>query len=244
VFSFLFHSLLGIRKIKFEMVEDPGYPFSMGIVWYDRSQGYSDMHFGEIKINLTDQTFNVIAEEIKYQINSFLQDCGTPHRFNHNTRYDNAINIVWTNGNGSTDIFELQLLNEFTFGHFKLEGGASSYSSHAQIINKDNYELYILPWAEINGVCDRYNPMPNYDINNLYFHWDISKSDNYVCEIESVVMNSKSGGVLMKKYGVQDIKLFRLNDGPQHCKIWFTNDGINIIPLWFKRLLIEYVMFY
>jgi hypothetical protein len=84
---------LGIRKIKCEMVENPGYRFSMGIVWYDRSQGYSEMHFGHIKINLTDQTFNVITEEIKYQINSFLQDNGTPHRFDTNTRFDNVISI-------------------------------------------------------------------------------------------------------------------------------------------------------
>jgi hypothetical protein len=40
------------------------------------------------------------------------------------------------------------------------------------------------------------------------------------------------------------MKLFRVNEGNQHCKIWFTNDGINIIPMWFKRLLVEYVMFY
>jgi hypothetical protein len=56
--------------------------------------------------------------------------------------------------------------------------------------------------------------------------------------------NSKSGAVLMKEYELHDIKLFRLNDGDQYCKIWFPNNGINIIPLWFKRLLIEYVMFY
>jgi hypothetical protein len=57
------------------------------------------MHFGDIKINLTDQTFNVIAGEIKYQINSFLQDNGTSHRFNTNVRYDNAIGIEWSNNN-------------------------------------------------------------------------------------------------------------------------------------------------
>jgi hypothetical protein len=36
------------------------------------------MHFEEIKINLTGQTFNAIAEEIKFQINSFLQDFSPP----------------------------------------------------------------------------------------------------------------------------------------------------------------------
>jgi hypothetical protein len=74
--------------------------------------------------------------------------------------------------------------------------------------------------------------MPSYDINSLYFHWDIVESDNYVCEIESVVTNSKSGAVLIKEYGVNDMKVFRLNDGAQNCKIWFTNNGTDIIPLW------------
>jgi hypothetical protein len=48
----------------------------------------------------------------------------------------------------------------------------------------------------------------------------------------------------MKEYGMNDVKLFRVNDGNQHCKFWFTNDGMNIIPMWFKRLLIEYAMLY
>ena len=58
--------------------------------------------------------------------------------------------------------------------------------------------------------------MPSYDINSLYFHWDILESDNYVCEIESFTTNSKSGAVLIKEYGVNDMKVFRLNDGAQH----------------------------
>jgi hypothetical protein len=41
---------LVIRKIKCEMVEDPGNPLSMNIFLYDRSQGYSEMHFGKIEI--------------------------------------------------------------------------------------------------------------------------------------------------------------------------------------------------
>jgi hypothetical protein len=81
-------------------------------------------------------------------------------------------------------------------------------------------------------------------MSNVYFHWDITELDTYVCEIESVMTNNKSGVVLMKEYKLTDVKLFRVNDGCQHCQIWFTNDGVNIIPMWFKRLLIEYVMFY
>jgi hypothetical protein len=38
--------------------------------------------------------------------------------------------------------------------------------------------------------------------------------------------------------------MLRLDVRAQYCKIWFTNDGMNIIPLWFKKLLVEYVMFY
>jgi hypothetical protein len=214
----------------------------MDIRWYDRSQDYSEIHFSNIKINFTDQIFNVIAEEIKYQINSFLQDNVTTHRFNTHVRYDNAIGIEWSNVNGSNCIFELKLKNEFTYSHFTLDGGENSINTGAKIINKDNYGVYILPCAEFNGVYDSYNPMPSYDINSLYFHWDIIKFNNYVCEIENI--NNKSGVILMKEYGLNDMKLFRLNDGTQHCKIWFTNYWINIIPIWFKRLLIEYVMFY
>jgi hypothetical protein len=57
--------------------------------------------------------------------------------------------------------------------------------------------------------------MPSYDRNNLYFHWDM-ESYNEVCEIENVMTNNKSGTVLMKEYGVNDLKLFRLNDEDQH----------------------------
>jgi hypothetical protein len=84
--------------------------------------------------------------------------------------------------------------------------------------------------------------MPSYDINHLYFHWDIIEYDNYVCEVENTSDNK--GIIKMKEYGLNDMKLFRLNDGTQHCKIWFTNDGINITPIWYKRLLVEYFMFY
>jgi hypothetical protein len=34
---------LGIRKIKCEISENPGYLFYIEIVWYDRSQGVSEM---------------------------------------------------------------------------------------------------------------------------------------------------------------------------------------------------------
>jgi hypothetical protein len=100
------------------------------------------------------------------------------------------------------------------------------------------------PWGNYSNINNSYQPLDNYDLSNLYFHWDILDNYNYVCEIESIMTNSKSGAILMKEYRINDMKLFRLNDGIQHCKFWFTNDGINITPIWFKRLLIEYIMFY
>jgi hypothetical protein len=68
-------------------------------------------------------------------------------------------------------------------------------------------------------------------LSNIYFHWDVIESYTYVCEIESVSTNNKSGAVCMKEYGLNDVKLFRLNEGNQHCKFWFINDGMNIIPM-------------
>jgi hypothetical protein len=94
---------LDIRKIKCELSDNPGYRFSMGVIWYHRSRDYSEIHFGKIEIGLTDQTFNEIEEEIKTQINSLLQNWSSSHRFNTHTRYDNAINIEWTNVNVSND---------------------------------------------------------------------------------------------------------------------------------------------
>jgi hypothetical protein len=99
------------------------------------------------------------------------------------------------------------------------------------MINKDKYYLYILPWSNYNGVYYMYEPLDNYDICSLYFHWDILESDNYVCEMECVLTNNKPRPVLMKVYGLNDVKLFRLDKVNQHCKFWFTNDGMNIIPL-------------
>jgi hypothetical protein len=70
--------------------------------------------------------------------------------------YDNAICIEWTKVNGSSDFFEFRLANKYTFGHFKLEAGADNYNIDARIINKDNYDLYSLPWGNIEGVYDIY----------------------------------------------------------------------------------------
>jgi hypothetical protein len=84
-----------------------------------------------------------------------------------------------------------------------------------------------------NCVYDSYQSIPGYDKSNLYFHWVITKSDNYVCEIEEIITNHKPSTILIKEYRLNGIKLFRLDDGNQHCKIWFIKDGMNIIIMWF-----------
>jgi hypothetical protein len=155
-----------------------------------------------------------------------------------------VILLDWYNSSGSDYDFEFRLCNEYTISHFELDGGADNLNSYAKKLNKNNTGLYLLPWGNYNEVYNSYQPLGNYELNNLYFHWNIIKFDNYICEIENVMMNSELHYVKMKEYGLHYIKLFRLNDGIQHCKIWFTNDGINIIPIWFKRLLVEYAMFY
>jgi hypothetical protein len=81
-------------------------------------------------------------------------------------------------------------------------------------------------------------------MSNVYVYWNRIESDNYVCEVESAMTNNKLCLVVMKEYGVSDMKIFRVNDDTQHCKIWFPNDGMNIIPMWSKSILVEYVMFY
>jgi hypothetical protein len=135
------------------------------------------------------------------------------------------------------------LYNEYTKSHFELDGGADSVNSYAKNLNKDNYRLNLCSWGNFYGVHDSYQPFGSYDLSNIFFYWDIMESDTYDCEIEGLSTNNKSGVMLMKEYGLNDVKLSRLVDGNQHCKFWFTNDGMNIIPMWFKRLLIEYVMF-
>jgi hypothetical protein len=129
-----------------------------------------------------------------------------------------VIRIQWTNASESNDDIEFMLCNEYTVEHFELNGGADSVNLYAKKLNKNNNGLYMLPLGNYNGVHDSYQPLGNYDLSNLFFHWDATESDNYVCEIEGVSKNLKSETVLMKEYGLNDVKLFRLNEGNQHCK--------------------------
>jgi hypothetical protein len=113
--------------------------------------------------------------------------------------YVSTIYIFWNNAGDSSDFFEFSLVNEYTIGHFSFYGGEDSVNQNAMKIAKNNPYLFIFCYSNINGIYDSYNPMPSYDINNLYFQRDVMESYNYFCEIENVVMNSKSGAVTRKK---------------------------------------------
>jgi hypothetical protein len=43
--------------------------------------------------------------------------------------------------------------------------------------------------------------------------------------------NNKSSPVLMKEYGLYDLKVFALDNKQLEFKIWFTSDEIQIIPV-------------
>jgi hypothetical protein len=234
---------LGIRKIKCEMAENPGYPFALEIMYYDRSNGGTDMNLFRFNLNLTTQKPGEIGNEIAEKLQAYLVSRNkTPIVGTMN--YDSSIYIYWSNAGNSTDTFEFRMVNDYTINHFTFYGGGSSVNQNAMNLTKNYPYLFIHCYNNVDGTYDSYNPMSSYDLSNLYFHWDIMENYNDVCEVEGIMTNSKSGAILMKEYGINDMKRFRLTDGNQHCKIWFTNDGINIIPIWFKRLLVEYAMFY
>jgi hypothetical protein len=72
-----------------------------------------------------------------------------------------------------------------------------------------------------------------------YFHRNITESVNYVCELESITTNNKTGPFLMKEYHLHNVKKVRLENGQQEFKIWYPSDGMRIILMWLKRLLLE-----
>jgi hypothetical protein len=215
---------LAIRKIKCEMVEDPGYLFYLYVTYYNIVNGDNNLYITNIQINHTTETTIDIGNKIVSHLNDYLESKDIPHIFRTYISYWNIIRIQWYNAGDSNDDFEFMLFNEYTSEHFELDGGADSVNSYAKKLDKNNAGLYLLPWGNDNGVHDSYQPIGNYDLSNLFFHWDVMESDTYVYEIESASTNNKSGDVCMKEYGLNDVKLFRLNEGNQHCKIWFTKD--------------------
>jgi hypothetical protein len=168
---------LGMRKIKSELSENPGYPFGLDITCYDRSTGGNYMYFLRFRLNLTTQKPMDIAAEIVEKLQAYLalrnktQIVGTMN-------YDSSIYIYWSNAGNSNDFFELSLVNDYKISHFSFEMGANSDNLNSRQITKNNPYLFIRNYANVNGVYDSYNPMPNYDINNLYFHWDVMESYN------------------------------------------------------------------
>jgi hypothetical protein len=222
---------LYLRKIECMISDNPCYLFWLCVTYYNRVNGSNYIGIPNIHNNLTIETTIDIGNKIISHLNDYLESKDKPHRFRTYISHGNVIRIDWYNTSGSDDDFEFRLYNEYTISHFELDDGADSVNSNAKKLNKDNHGLNMLPLGNYNGVFDNYQPLSNYDLSNIFFHWDIIESYNYVCEIENVMTNNKSGTVLMKEYGLNDLKLFRLNEGNQHCKFWFTNDGMNIIPI-------------
>jgi hypothetical protein len=131
---------LAIRKIKCEISDNPSYPFSITIIWGDRSHGYTEICSLNIQIGLTSQTTDEIGEIIIEKLTSFLESKGSAHRLKYKTTYDDAINIEWYHVNGSSDYFEFKMGNSiYTISHFKFEGGASSPNQYAKMLIKDYY---------------------------------------------------------------------------------------------------------
>jgi hypothetical protein len=221
---------LGIRKIKCEIAENPGYPFAIEIMYYDRNSGGSNMNLFKFSLNLTTLKPIEIGNEIVEKLQAFFESKNKTHIVG-TIDYDNSIYIYWSNADNSTDTFEFRMVNDYTINHFSFYGGASSVNQNAMNLTKNNPYLFIHCYSNVDGTYDSYSPMSSYDLRNLYFHWDAMESDSYICEVEGIMINKKSGAVVMKEYRINDVKLFRLTDGNQHCKIWFTNDGMNIIPL-------------
>jgi hypothetical protein len=63
---------IGIRKIKCELSENPGYPFALDIAYYDRSNGGSDMNLYCFHLNLTTQKPMEISAEIVEKLQAYL----------------------------------------------------------------------------------------------------------------------------------------------------------------------------
>jgi hypothetical protein len=127
------------------------------------------MYFLNIRLNLTTQNSFEISNEIVDKLNALLESFNKTPRVGTNN-YDSKIYIYWNNPGNSSDFFEFSLVNEYTIGHFSFMGGEDSVNQNAKNITKNNSYLFIFCYSNTNGVYDSYNPMPSYDINNLYFH--------------------------------------------------------------------------
>jgi hypothetical protein len=117
------------------MSENPGYPFAIDIVYYDRSTCGNYMYFLNFHLNLTTQKPIEIAVEIVDKLNTFLESKNkTPLIDTMN--YDNSIYIFWHNAGSSNDFFEFRFVNDYTIGHFSFYMGAESVNLNLEILRR------------------------------------------------------------------------------------------------------------
>jgi hypothetical protein len=112
---------LGLRKIKYEIAENSGYPFGLEVMYYDRSNGGSNMNLFKFSLNLTTQKPIEIGNEIVEKVQAFLESTNKTHIIGI-MDYDNSIYIYWSNAGNSSDTFEFSFVNDYTIGIFHFMG--------------------------------------------------------------------------------------------------------------------------
>jgi hypothetical protein len=128
---------LGIRKIKCELVEDPGYPFALDIRFYDMSTGSLRLHLLNFSMNILVQNPIKIGMEIVDKLNEFIESKGKTPRFS-TSKVNDSIYINWDNTSGSSDYFEFRLMNEYTIEHFSFYRGFDNSIPNSRNITKNN----------------------------------------------------------------------------------------------------------
>jgi hypothetical protein len=151
---------LAIRKIKCEISENPGYPFALDIVYYDRSTGGSHMYFLNFRLNLTTQKPIEIAVEIVNQLNAKIESINKTSRVDM-MNYDDSMYIFWHNAGNSSDSFEFRFVNDYTIGYFSFDMGEDSINQNARKITKNTPYIFIRKNANLNSFYDSYQPVPS-----------------------------------------------------------------------------------
>jgi hypothetical protein len=144
---------LGIRNIKCEIVDNPGYPSALEVMYYDRSSGGSNMNLFKFSLSLTTQKPIEIAVEIVGKLQAFLESKNKTYII-VNMNFDDIIYIYWSNAGNSTDIFEFRMVNDYTIDHFSFFGGESSVNRKTMNLTKSNPYLFIYCYNNSNGVYD------------------------------------------------------------------------------------------
>jgi hypothetical protein len=73
------YTSLGIRKIKYEIAENPGYSFALEVMYYDRSNDGTDMNLFKFILNLTTQKPSEIGNEIVGKLQAFFVSKNKTH---------------------------------------------------------------------------------------------------------------------------------------------------------------------